>query len=63
MLTSEKLETLAPFRIGSIADINHLVVEHNAPARIVSALKRDGAKILIADAPAAGHSTRSLKFS
>jgi DeoR/GlpR family transcriptional regulator of sugar metabolism len=51
MLTSAKLETAAPYRIGWIADVDHLVVEHDAPASIVAALGETGAAVRIAKAP------------
>jgi DeoR/GlpR family transcriptional regulator of sugar metabolism len=63
MLANTKIETSAPFRIGSITDIHHLVVEHDAPATVISALQSGGVEILIAEAPVAGHPIRSLKFS
>ena len=51
MLASVKLETAAPYRIGRITDIDHLIVEHDAPASIVAALREAGTAVRIADAP------------
>ena len=51
MVTNAKLETAAPFRIGSLSDVAHLIVEHDAPQPIVSALRATGAAIRIAGAP------------
>jgi DeoR/GlpR family transcriptional regulator of sugar metabolism len=51
MVTNAKLETAAPFCIGSLSDVAHLVVEHDAPPPIVSALRATGAAIRIAGIP------------
>jgi DeoR/GlpR family transcriptional regulator of sugar metabolism len=51
MLTSAKLETAAPYRIGWIANVDHLVVEHDAPASVVAALRETGTAVRIAKAP------------
>jgi DeoR/GlpR family transcriptional regulator of sugar metabolism len=51
MLTSAKLETAAPYRIGWAADVDYLVVEHDAPLSIVGALRETGTAVRIADAP------------
>jgi DeoR/GlpR family transcriptional regulator of sugar metabolism len=51
MLTSVKLETAAPYRIGRVTDVDHLIVEHDAPASIVAALRETGTAVRIADAP------------
>jgi DeoR/GlpR family transcriptional regulator of sugar metabolism len=63
MLTSTKIETSAPFRIGTITDIDHFIVERDAPRAVISALKRSGVEVRIADAPPPKHPTRSLRFS
>lgn len=51
MLTNVKLETVAPHRIGWVTDIDHLVVEHDAPASIVAALRGAGTAVRTADTP------------
>jgi DeoR/GlpR family transcriptional regulator of sugar metabolism len=51
MVTNAKLETAAPFCIGSLSDVAHLVVEYDAPPPIVSALRATGAAIRIAGVP------------
>ena len=51
MLTSVKLEMAAPYRIGRVTDVDHLIVEHDAPASIVAALREIGTAVRIADAP------------
>jgi DeoR/GlpR family transcriptional regulator of sugar metabolism len=51
MLTSTKIGTSAAFHIGPVTDVAHFVFEHDAPASVVSALRRTGADIRIADAP------------
>lgn len=53
MMTSTKLETSAPFAIGSISDIAHVILEHDAPGEVVSSLRAAGAEVRIADAPPA----------
>jgi DeoR/GlpR family transcriptional regulator of sugar metabolism len=54
ILTTAKLETTAPHRIGSVADVEHLVVEHDAPAAILAALRATGAAVRMANAPSVG---------
>lgn len=51
MMTNAKLETSAPFAIGPISDIAHVVLEHDAPSEVVSALRARGAGLRIAEAP------------
>jgi DeoR/GlpR family transcriptional regulator of sugar metabolism len=51
MVTNAKLETAAPYRIGHIAELEHLILEHDAPAAIVDALQGSGALIHRGDAP------------
>lgn len=51
MLTSTKIGTSAPFHIGPVTDIAHFVVDHDAPADALVALRRTGADIRVADAP------------
>jgi DeoR/GlpR family transcriptional regulator of sugar metabolism len=51
MLTTAKLETSAPFPIGPMSDIAHLVFEHDAPEAVLSLLRGKGADIRIADTP------------
>lgn len=64
LLTSTKLRTSAPFHIGPVTDVGHFVFEHDAPVEVLSALRRLGAGIRVADAPdAADHPTRSQALS
>jgi DeoR/GlpR family transcriptional regulator of sugar metabolism len=51
MMTNAKLETSAPFAIGPISDVTHVVLEHDAPSEVVSALRARGADLRIAEAP------------
>lgn len=51
MLTTAKIETSAPFHIGPVTDIACFVFEHDAPVEVLSALRRIGAEIRVADAP------------
>lgn len=52
LATTDKLDTRAQHRVGAVADIAQLVVEHNAPAASVAALARAGA-IIVTAAPSA----------
>ena len=59
MLTNAKIGTSAPFHIGPITDLAHVVLEHDAPVDVLSALRRIGAEIWVAGAPdAIDHPTR-----
>lgn len=51
MLTNAKIETSAPFHIGPVGDVAHYVLEHDAPLDVLSALRRIGAEVEVADAP------------
>lgn len=51
MVTNAKLETAAPYRIGAVAEVEHLILEHDAPAAIADALRGCGALIHRGDAP------------
>jgi DeoR/GlpR family transcriptional regulator of sugar metabolism len=51
MLTNAKIGTAAPFAIGPVASIAHLVLEHDAPTGAVLALRATGAHVRIAEAP------------
>ncbi len=51
MATNAKLETAAPFRIGAIRDVAHFVLEHDAPAQVIEALRADGAAVRLAGPP------------
>ena len=51
LVTSDKLETRAPFRIADIGAIDQAIVEHDAPAAIVAALTQAGATLLAAPPP------------
>ncbi len=51
LITSDKLETRAPYRVAGIGAIGQLVVEHDAPAPQVAALIHAGAAVLHAAAP------------
>jgi DeoR/GlpR family transcriptional regulator of sugar metabolism len=48
LVTNDKLETTAPHVIAPIAGIDHLVLEHDAPAALVKALGTAGPSILSA---------------
>lgn len=48
LVISDKLETRAPHRVAAVCDIGPLVVEHDAPAASVAALKQAGASVLAA---------------
>jgi DeoR/GlpR family transcriptional regulator of sugar metabolism len=50
LVTNEKLETTATHVIAPIAGIDHLVIEHDAPAALVKALGAAGPSILSASA-------------
>ena len=52
LATTDKLETRAPHRVGAMADIAQLIVEHDAPAASLAALARAGAAIVTAAPPA-----------
>jgi DeoR/GlpR family transcriptional regulator of sugar metabolism len=52
LLTNEKLEARAPHRVAAAKDIDQFVVERNAPAKAIDALRRAGATFLRADRPA-----------
>lgn len=51
LATTDKLETRAPHRVGTVADITQLIVEHDAPAATLAALTRAGATIVAAAPP------------
>lgn len=46
LATSDKLDTRAPYRVGTIADIDRLVVEHDAPPAALEALAGAGTTCL-----------------
>jgi DeoR/GlpR family transcriptional regulator of sugar metabolism len=48
LATSDKLDTRAPHRVAAVADIDHLVVAHVAPAAVLAALADAGATLLTA---------------
>jgi DeoR/GlpR family transcriptional regulator of sugar metabolism len=48
---SDKLETRAPYRIADIGAIDHLIVEHDAPAALLDKFAQAGATLLAAPAP------------
>jgi DeoR/GlpR family transcriptional regulator of sugar metabolism len=48
LVTNEKLDTVAPHVIAPIAGIDHLVMEHDAPAAVVKALSAAGPAVLFA---------------
>ncbi|MDQ2822601.1 MAG: DeoR/GlpR family DNA-binding transcription regulator [Pseudomonadota bacterium] len=52
LATTDKLETRAPYRVSTVADIDQLIVEHDAPPASVAALVRAGAVIVTAAPPA-----------
>ncbi len=45
MMTNDKLETTAPFRIAPLSAVRHLVLEHDAPATVVAGLRTAGCDI------------------
>ena len=51
MMTNAKLDTSAPFAIGPVSDLTHIVLEHDAPSEVVSALRATDADLRIAEAP------------
>lgn len=51
LATSEKLETRAPYRVGAISDIDHVVVEYDAPDDKVRLLTQANTTVLRAAAP------------
>jgi DeoR/GlpR family transcriptional regulator of sugar metabolism len=51
MMTNTKLRTSAPFAIGPVSDITHVVLEHDAPGEFASSFRAAGAGVRIADAP------------
>jgi len=51
MITNEKLETRAPHRLAGVKAINHLTVEHDAPASQIALLRKAGAAIITAAPP------------
>jgi DeoR/GlpR family transcriptional regulator of sugar metabolism len=64
MLTTTKVETSAPFHIAPVTEVAHFVVEYDAPADVLLALRRIGADIRVADAPdATDHPTRAQALS
>ncbi len=46
--TSDKLATAAPFRVAAADAVTHLVVEEDAPSRVLAAFRRLGTKVHIA---------------
>jgi DeoR/GlpR family transcriptional regulator of sugar metabolism len=46
--TSDKLARAAPFRVAAPEAVTHLVVDENAPARVLAAFRRLGTKVHIA---------------
>ena len=51
MVTNEKLEAKAPHRVAAAKDIDHFIVERNAPPKALAAMRGAGASILRADRP------------
>ncbi|MCE6969916.1 DeoR/GlpR family DNA-binding transcription regulator [Cereibacter sphaeroides] len=51
MMTTAKLATSAPFAIARVADLTHVVLEHDAPAGVVEALRSAGIDLRSAAAP------------
>jgi DeoR/GlpR family transcriptional regulator of sugar metabolism len=49
--TSEKLETRAPYRVSTLSEIDHFVVEYDAPDEKVRLLAQANATVLRAAAP------------
>jgi DeoR/GlpR family transcriptional regulator of sugar metabolism len=44
-VTSDKLETTAPFQIASFDDVDHLVVENDFDPQLIKTLKRMGLSV------------------
>lgn len=53
LLATPKIETAAPFVIGRVADLRHVVIEPDAPEEVAAALLAAGLDVLRAEAPAA----------
>ena len=53
MLTSAKVETTAPFTIGSVTDIDHVILEEDVPAPFASKLRAAGVNVIVAAGPSA----------
>jgi DeoR/GlpR family transcriptional regulator of sugar metabolism len=51
MVTSAKAETTAPFAIGPVTALDHVVLEHDAPAPFASKLRAAGVNIVFAGEP------------
>jgi DeoR/GlpR family transcriptional regulator of sugar metabolism len=53
MMTNDKLATRAPFTIGPVDALAHLVLEHDAPAETLQDLRRSGTTPIVAAPPGA----------
>ncbi|PIM54207.1 DeoR family transcriptional regulator [Roseateles chitinivorans] len=51
LITNEKFEARAPHRVAAAKDLDHFVVERNAPLKALDALRSAGAHVLKADRP------------
>lgn len=51
MMTSAKIGTTAPFVIGPLAAVTHVILEEDAPAEIVAALRAAGTEVRTAAVP------------
>lgn len=49
MMTTAKLDTTAPFRIAPLSDIDHFILEPDAPAELIAELRRSGSDTVLAD--------------
>ncbi len=48
LITIDKLETRAPFQVAALAALDHVVLEHNTPAQILSTLYEAGPDVILA---------------
>jgi DeoR/GlpR family transcriptional regulator of sugar metabolism len=51
LATSDKLETRAPYRVGAISDIDHFIIEFDAPEAEIRLLAQGDTTLLRASAP------------
>lgn len=51
MVMAEKLETQAPHIVASLAQLDHIIVEHGTPRDLVNRLEQAGPAVITADRP------------
>ena len=49
VITTEKFDTRAPYRVAPLAKIESIVVEHDAPAQLLASLTQAGVSVIQAD--------------